>query len=117
MGYETQRPNILQFSMWYLNLMLYRKMGYSPLNVENNRVRVTNYVMFAYTHEKINILLSVLSIFFLFYDFSLNTQGLVYLEFVKVSNGPPQKRASFREMQCMNICCTVVLYTDMSRSK
>ena len=54
----------------------------SPLNAETNR-GVTNDVMFVYAHEKINILVSVLSIgFFLFYDFNLNTQGFVYLEFV-----------------------------------
>ena len=56
---------------------------YSPLNAENNR-GVTNDVMFAYVHEKMNILLSVLSIFsFFFYDCKLNTQYFVYLEFVK----------------------------------
>ena len=47
----------------------------------------TNDVLFAYVHEEINILLSVLSIFPSFYDFNLNTKGLVsllvYLEFVK----------------------------------
>ena len=31
-------------------------MGYTPLNAENNR-GVTNNVMFAYVHEKINILI------------------------------------------------------------
>ena len=36
----------------------------------------TNDVMFAYVHEEINILLSVLSIFG-FYDFNLNTKGFV----------------------------------------
>ena len=82
-------------------------MGFSPLNAENIR-GVTNDVMFAYVHAKINILLSVLNIcFFLFYDFNLNTQGSV--------TGPPQKRASFRKMQCMHICYTFVLYTDMPR--
>ena len=45
-----------------------RKKGFSPLNAENNR-DVTNDVMFAYAHMKVNILLSVLSIFsFFFYD-------------------------------------------------
>ena len=39
--------------------------------------------MFAYVHEKINILLSVLRILFIFFYFNLNTQGFVYLEFVK----------------------------------
>ena len=44
--------------------------------------------MFAYEHEKINILLSALSIFsFLLYDFNLNTQGFVYLEFVQCQLG------------------------------
>ena len=42
----------------------------------------------AYAHEKINFLLSVLSIFSLsFYDFNLNTQGFVYLDFVKYTLG------------------------------
>ena len=52
------------------------------LKCKNNK-GVTNDVMFAYVHTKLNILLSVLSIYFLFYDFNLNTQGLVYLDFVK----------------------------------
>ena len=60
-----------------------KKTVYSPLNAENNR-GVTSDVMFAYVHEKKNILLSVLSIFsFRFYDFNLNIQCFVYLEFVK----------------------------------
>ena len=64
-----------------------RKTGYSPLNAENNR-DVANDVMFAHEHTKINIQLSVLSILFsLFYCFSLNTQGFVYLEFVKYQLG------------------------------
>ena len=51
-----------------------------PLNAENKR-DVTNDVLFAYVHEKINILLSVLSMFSVFFnDFNLNTQGVVYLE-------------------------------------
>ena len=40
-------------------------------------------VMFAYAREKLNILLSVLGMFSFFYDFNLNTQGFVSLEFVK----------------------------------
>ena len=60
-----------------------RKMGYSPLNAKNN-LDVTDEVMFACVHTKLNILLSVLSIFFfLLYDFNLNTQGFVYLKIVK----------------------------------
>ena len=47
------------------------------------------------------------------YDFNLNTQGFVYLEFVKYQQG--NKRASIREMRCMHICYTAVLYTDMTR--
>ena len=39
---------------------------------------VTYDVMFAYTHEKINVLLPVLSIFVLFYNFNLKTQGFLY---------------------------------------
>ena len=52
-------------------------------NAENNRV-LTYDVTVAYVYEKINILLSVLSIFlFFFYVFNLNTQGFIYLEIVK----------------------------------
>ena len=88
-----------------------RKTGNCPLNTEKNQC-VTNDVMFTYVYEKINILLSVLSIFFfLFYDFNLNTQGFVSLEFVKY----PQERASFREMQCVHICYIVVFYIAMHR--
>ena len=61
-----------------------RNTGYSPLNAENNR-GVTNDVIL---HEKINILLSVLSFFsFFFYDFNLNIQCFVYLEIVKYQLG------------------------------
>ena len=40
--------------------------GGSPLNAENKR-GFTNDVMFAYEHEKINILLSVLRVFSFFF--------------------------------------------------
>ena len=40
---------------------------------------------------KINILLSVLIFFFLFYDFDLNAQGFVYLEIVKYQLGLHRK--------------------------
>ena len=40
--------------------------GYSPSNAENNR-GVSNDVMFAYAHMKINILLSVFFFFFTFF--------------------------------------------------
>ena len=43
-----------------------RKIRYSPLNAENNR-GVTNGFMFAYSHEKINILLPVLNILSFFF--------------------------------------------------
>ena len=56
--------------------------GYSPLNVKKkkNNWGVTNAVMFAYVHTKIDILLSFLSIFFLsmFYEFNVNIQGFIY---------------------------------------
>ena len=42
-------------------------MGYSPLNAKNNRA-VTNDVMFALSHEKINILFLFWAFLFLFYD-------------------------------------------------
>ena len=51
-----------QFTCEIKKLMSDRKTGYYPLNAENNR-GVINDVMFAYVHTKINILLSVLSIF------------------------------------------------------
>ena len=50
----------------FKKIMSDRKTGHSPLNVENNR-RVTNDIMFAYAHEKISILLSVLSILFFWF--------------------------------------------------
>ena len=59
-----------------------RKTEYSPLNEKNNR-GITNDVICAYVHEKINILLSVLIICSFFcHDFNPNTQGFVSLEFV-----------------------------------
>ena len=68
--------------------------------------------MCAYAHEKINILVSVLSIVcFFIYDFNQITQGFVYLKFVKYQLG----RHRNAEMQCMHVCYTVVLYTDMSK--
>ena len=48
-----------------VKLMSGRKTGYSPLKMENNRC-VTNDIMFAYVHEKMNNLHSVLSIFLSF---------------------------------------------------
>ena len=53
-----------------------RKTGYFLLKAENNRA-VTNNVIFAHAHEKINILLSVWSIFLSFYGFNPNVQGFV----------------------------------------
>ena len=56
--------------MRYLKKYVRQESGYSPLNAENNR-DVINDVMFAYAHEKINILLSVLSfVVFLFNEFN-----------------------------------------------
>ena len=51
------------FACDILKLMSDRETGYSPLHAESNW-DVTTDVMFAYAHEKINILLSVLSMFF-----------------------------------------------------
>ena len=51
-----------QFAYKLKNLIADRKTEHSPLNAENNR-GVANGVMFAYVHEIINILLSVLSIY------------------------------------------------------
>ena len=74
--------------MRYLKkLMSDRKTGYSPFHAENNR-GVTNDAIFTYVHEKINILLSVLSFSsFLSYDFNPTTHGFVYLELVKYQLG------------------------------
>ena len=44
--------------------------------------------------------------FFLFYDFNLNTQGFVYLEFAKYQLG------LHRNMQCMHIYYTVVFFKE-----
>ena len=77
--------------------------------------------MLSYAHEKINILFSVLSIFFFLsvFDFNLNTQGFVHLDFVKYQLGTSidiHIYMRFHKMQCMHICYTInVLYTDMSR--
>ena len=63
--------------------------GVSPLNAKNNR-GVTNDVMFAYMHEKINILLSLLSICnFLFLLFQLEYTRFCILIICYVSSGPP----------------------------
>ena len=70
---------------------------------------VTNDVMFAYVRTKTNILLSALSIFFLSFFIiliNLNTQGFVYLEFVKYQLGLHRNVQVFA--QCMHICYTVV---------
>ena len=73
--------------------------------MRKNKPGVTNDVMFAYVHEKMNILLSVLSIFFsLFYDCNLNTQCFVYLEFVKYQLG------LHRNVQVF-VKCNVYIYT------
>ena len=62
--------------------------------------------MCAHGHEKINILLSVLSIFFLsFYDFHLNTQGFVYLEIVKYQLG---LRRNVQVFTKCNVCISAI---------
>ena len=87
-----------------------RKTGFSPINAENNR-GVTNDVMFTHADEKINILLSVLSMFFLLllllllYDFNLNTQGFVYLEFVKYQRGIHRNVQVFAKC---NVCISAI---------
>ena len=73
---ENGRRFNLKSCMQNLKIDVRQETGYSPLNGRN--------FMFACAYEKINILLSILNIlFFLFYDFNLNTQFFVYLEFVK----------------------------------
>ena len=77
----------------------------SPLNAEHNP-GVTNDVMFAYMHTKINILLSILSIFFLFFIiFVLDTQGFVYLEFVKYKLGLHRNMQVFANC---NVCIAAI---------
>ena len=90
-----------------------RKRRSSPINAENNR-GVTNDVTFAYVHEKINVPLSVFSIFAFFYMILTCTHKVLYT-YNLLSINWASKRASFREMQRMHICYTVVLYTAMSR--
>ena len=68
--------------------------------------------MFAYAHENINIRF-LFGAFFLsfFYEFNLNTQGFVYLEFVKYQLG------LYRNVQVFVKCnvSAAVLYTGLSR--
>ena len=71
----------MQFACEFYKLISDRKTVYSPLNAANRGV--TNVVMFAYVHKNLYILLSVLNMFFFFYDVNMNTQGFVYLEFVR----------------------------------
>ena len=67
---------------------------------------VTNDALDAYAHEKINILFSVLSVFFLsFYDFKLNIQGLVYLEIVKYQLGLQRNVQGFAKC---NVCISTI---------
>ena len=67
--------------------------------------------MFAYVHSEINILLSVLSIFiylfiYLFiFMFNLNTQGLVYIEFVKYRLGLHRNVQVFAKN---NVCISAI---------
>ena len=83
-----------------------RKPGYSPLNAENSR-SATHVFVFAYEDEKINILLSVLSIFlqFLFYGFKQSTQALVHLEFVKYQLGLHRNEQVFAKC---NVCISAI---------
>ena len=91
--------------MRYLKMMSDRKTGYSPLNAEHNRC-VTNDVMYAYAHEKTNILLSVFSILYLsFYDLNLNTQGFEYLEFDKYQLGLYRNVQVFAKC---NVCISAI---------
>ena len=55
----------MQFACEIEKLMSDRKTRCSPLNAENNQ-GVINDVVFTYVHQKVNILLSVLSIFLSF---------------------------------------------------
>ena len=66
---DRQRVITIAHPELYSGELKNRKTGYTSLNAENSR-GVTNEFMFAYVHENINILLSVLGIL---YDFNLNT--------------------------------------------
>ena len=90
-------------------LMTDRKPEYSPFKAENNR-SVTNDAIFAYAHEKINILLFVLIIFaFFFYDFNWNTQDFLCLEFVKYQLGLHRNVLVFAKCN-VNISVTQLFY-------
>ena len=66
-----------------LKLVSGNKPGYITLKAENSLSVIFGFIV-AYTHKKINILVSVFNIiFFLFYDVNLNTQYFIYLEFVQ----------------------------------
>ena len=78
---------------------------YSPLNAVNS-LSVTHGSMFSSSHEKINLLLFVLSIsFFLFYGFNLNLQGLVCLKFVKYQMG---RHGNVRVFAKFNVCIAAI---------
>ena len=81
--------------------------GYSYLNAENNQ-GVTNYVMIAYIvcawANKHSAFCGV-HFFFLFDDFNLNTQGFIYLEFVKYQMGHPRNAQGFAKC---NVCIAAI---------
>ena len=74
--------------MRYLKIHARKENRYSLLNAEKTGVSHMTSCLYMRMKKKINILLSVFSIVsFFFYDFNLNTQGFVYLEFVKYQLG------------------------------
>ena len=90
------------------NGVLSLKGGKQPRGFSNN-------VLFAYVHEKLDILLSdfrILSSFF--YDFNLNTQGFVYLEFVQYQ---PGLQGNVQVFAKCNLCISAIqlfFYTEYS---
>ena len=78
---------LIQFACELLKLVSSSKPGYAPLIAENS-LNVTFGFIVAHAHEEINILVFVLNfIFLLFYGVYLNTQHVVYLEFVNYQLG------------------------------
>ena len=80
-----------------------RKVGYFSLNVENKR-GVTNGVMFAYAHEKINILLSVLSILSFFFFLSCLKKGKRKVQGVPQSQSAALPRPEYTRFCILRIC-------------
>ena len=100
---QSRRCIEMQFAHENLKLISCKKIGYAPLNAENSLI-FTGGLITANVLEKINFLLSVLSVYyFLFFDVDLNTQSFVYLEIGKYRLGLRRNRRIFTKCNsCMS---------------